>query len=158
LFGADGAANQALHWKNVAADVDRFRQDLLGALGLTKAQWQAYWNEMKTYRDQAVAHFDPKRVNIKSYPEFDLALESAYFYHDCLRAELAKIGVTQMPVSLRDYGDDFAAQSHDIAKAALSATESRLACPRFELIPGRPQVIIERRRGKWRTPPRSPFL
>jgi hypothetical protein len=123
LFGADGGGNQTLHWKTLATDEDQFRQDLLKALGVNEDQWVANWHEIKTYRDMAVAHFDPRRVSIKTYPKFDLALESAYFYYDYLRAELAKVGVTQMPASLRVYSDDFANQSRDIAKAALNATK-----------------------------------
>jgi len=121
LFGAD---NQAVHWKTLAADADQFRLDLFAAVGVTKAQWVDYWEEMKTYRDKAVAHFDPKRVTITNYPKFDLALEAAYFYYDYLRKKLAKVGVDQMPTSLREYGREFADQSRDIAKAALNATKS----------------------------------
>jgi len=123
LFGADGGNNQALHRKTLTADADQFRQDLFNALGIKEDEWKAYWQEIKTYRDRSVAHFDPRRVEIKTYPKFDLALESAYFYYDYLRAELAKVGVTQMPASLRDYSDDLADQSRDIAKAALIATK-----------------------------------
>jgi hypothetical protein len=124
LFGADGGNNETLHWKTLATDVDQFRHDLLGALNITKDQWVAYWTEMKDYRDMSVAHFDADRVHIANYPTFDWALESAYFYYDHLRAELAKVGIDQMPTSLRDYGQAFADQSHDIAKAALNATKS----------------------------------
>jgi hypothetical protein len=38
LFGADGGNNETLHWKTLATDVDQFRQDLLGALNITKDQ------------------------------------------------------------------------------------------------------------------------
>jgi hypothetical protein len=65
---------------------------------------------MKRYRDQVVAHHDQRRVKIKNYPTFDLALESAYFYYDYVVSELHKNGIDQQPKDLRAYGAEFAAQ------------------------------------------------
>ena len=79
---------------------------------------------MKRYRDQVVAHHDQRRIEIKNYPTFDLALESAYFYYDYVVSELRKNGIDQQPKDLRAYGADFAAQCRDIAAAAIDATKS----------------------------------
>jgi hypothetical protein len=79
---------------------------------------------LKRYRDQVVAHHDQRRVGIKNYPTFDLALESAYFYYDFVVAELRKSGIDQQPKDLREYDAEFAAQCRDIAATAMGATRS----------------------------------
>jgi hypothetical protein len=124
LFGSEDEQNQPVHWKNIALDPDGFREHLLSRLGIYESKWRSYWTEMKRYRDQAVAHHDQRKVEIKNYPKFDLALESAYFYYDLVVSELRKIGIDQQPKDLRAYGDEFAAQCRDIAAAAMAATKS----------------------------------
>jgi hypothetical protein len=124
LFGSDDGTSQPVHWKNVALDPDKFRKDMFSSLRIYESKWRSYWSEMKRYRDQSVAHHDPRRVEIKNFPSFDLALESTYFYYDFLISELRKFGVDQYPEDLQDYGKAFAAQCHDIAKAAFDATNS----------------------------------
>jgi hypothetical protein len=123
LFGSDDNQNQPVHWKSVASNPDNFRKSLFSTLGIHESKWRSYWQEMKTYRPQAVAHHDQRRFSIKAYPKFDLALDSAYFYYDFARAELGKLGVDQRPERLKDYGDAFAAQCRLIAPAALEATQ-----------------------------------
>lgn len=77
---------------------------------------------MKRYRDLSVAHHDPRRVEIKNYPTFDLALEFAYFYYDFVVSELSKHGIDQQPKDLRGYARDFGAQCNGIARAAIEGT------------------------------------
>jgi hypothetical protein len=122
LFGSDDEQQQPVHWKNVASNPDDFRKDLLSQLGIYESKWRSYWAEMKRYRDQVVAHHDQRRVEIKNYPTFDLALESAYFYYDFLVSELRNNGIDQQPHDLRAYSTDFAAQCRDIAAIAMAAT------------------------------------
>jgi hypothetical protein len=124
LFGADDDQNQPVHWKNLTTDADQFRKEMFSTLDIYESKWKSYWAEMKRYRDQSVAHHDFRRVQIKTYPQFDLALESSYFYYGYVVSELTKYGINQQPKDLRAYGRDFANQSHDIATAALEATKS----------------------------------
>jgi hypothetical protein len=124
LFGSDDEQNQPVHWKNIASDPEQFRKDLFSRLRIYQSKWRSYWTEMKRYRDQVVAHHDQRRIEIKNYPTFDLALESAYFYYDYVVSELRKNGIDQQPKDLRAYGADFAAQCRDIAAAAIDATKS----------------------------------
>lgn len=124
LFGSDDAQNQPVHWKNIASDPETFRKELFASLGIYESKWRSYWTEMKRYRDLSVAHHDARRVEIKNYPTFDLALESAYFYYSFAVSELRKLGVDQQPKDLRAYSKDFAAQCHDIATSAIQATAS----------------------------------
>jgi hypothetical protein len=107
-------------WRPIPTSFERS----YSALKIYESKWRSYWTEMKRYRDQSVAHHDPRRVEIKNYPSFDLALESAYFYYDFVIKELSKSGVNQHPKDLKAYGEAFAAQCHDIAKAAADATSS----------------------------------
>jgi hypothetical protein len=124
LFGSDDDEKQTVHWKNVVPDVDAFRHDLLSRLNIPQETWKSYWDDIKRYRDQSVAHRDQRRVEIKAYPTFDLALLSAYFYYEVVVAELSKLGVDRLPKDLKDYGDAFADQCRDIATAAMKATQS----------------------------------
>jgi hypothetical protein len=123
LFGSDDNEKQTLHWKNVVPDVDAFRHDLLSRLNASPEQWKSYWDDIKRYRDRSVAHHDQRRVEIKAYPTFDLALLSAYFYYEVVVAELLKLGVDQSPNDLKAYGEAFAHECRDIATAAMKATD-----------------------------------
>jgi hypothetical protein len=96
---------------------------MLKAIGISGELWNEYWVEMKTYRDHAVAHFDPRQsVTIARYPSFDLALESSYFYYTYLRAELAKLGEGLLPEDLEQYSLQFAKKCGEVAAAAPNAT------------------------------------
>jgi hypothetical protein len=78
---------------------------------------------MKRYRDQSVAHHDIRRSEIKNYPKFDLALESAYFYYEYIDDQLRMMGTVLKPSDLREYSKSFAAQCREIATAAMNATD-----------------------------------
>ncbi len=131
LFGSDDSETQPVHWKSIATDHDAFRKDLLSALAISQAEWNDYWTEMKTYRDRAVAHFDPRQVSIARYPDFDLALKSTYFYYKYLRAELALLGEGLLPEDLEEYSRTFAKKCAETAAAALDATKSIISEPRY---------------------------
>jgi hypothetical protein len=124
LFGSDDDEHQPLHWKNIVSNQVQFRSDLLSSLGIYESKWRSYWSEMKRYRDQSVAHHDLRRFEIKNYPKFDLALEAAYFYYAFVVDQLRKMGIDQQPSDLREYSKAFAAQSRDIAIAAMKATDT----------------------------------
>lgn len=122
LFGSDDEEHQKAHWKNVVPDKDAFRTSLLKAMEIDGKAWDAYWKEMKTYRDQNVAHRDFSNPNVTHYPKLDLALESSYFYYQYLIAELRKQGVKSYPDDIREYCRKFAEQAKTIADKALTAT------------------------------------
>lgn len=124
LFGNDDKDKQPVHWKSLSSDHDQFRKEMFSELNISKDKWQDCWEEMKRYRNRAVAHFDPLQVEILNYPKFDLALKSAEFYYLYLRGELATLGEGLLPENLADYGDAFAKQSNAIAEVALHATKS----------------------------------
>jgi hypothetical protein len=125
LFGSDDSEKQAVHWKSIVQDHEQFRKEMLKVSAISRADWDAYWLEMKTYRDHAVAHYDPRQnVSIARYPAFDLALKSSYFYYTYLRAELSKLGEGLLPESLEEYGQRFAKKAGEVAAVALDATRS----------------------------------
>jgi hypothetical protein len=69
-------------------------------------------------------HHDPGRRNILNFPNFNLTLESAYFYYDYANGELQALGFQENPKDIRRYAMDFANQSKVIAAAAMEATKS----------------------------------
>lgn len=120
VFGSDG---EATHWKKIVppANQDRFRDDLLAAVGVTADEWAAYWKEMKAYRDNLVAHhIELKRV--ANYPVLDLAIKSSFFYYSYLIQELRSLGETRYPDDLQIYCGAFANQTREIAAAAVAST------------------------------------
>lgn len=120
VFGSDG---EATHWKKIVppASHDQFRDGLFGVVGVTAEGWAAYWNEMKAYRDNLVAHhIELKRV--ANYPVLDLALKSSYYYYSYLIKELRSLGETRYPDDLQIYCEAFESQVHEIAAAAVAST------------------------------------
>ena len=120
LFGLDGDV-QSVHWKAVFDDHDAFRDGLLQHLGLDGASWRDYWTEMRTYRDQYVAHLDAKRA-ADAYPELGTALASATFYYQELLSLLRAEGIERYPSDLADYYEQFRVQALDVATRATGAT------------------------------------
>ena len=120
IFGSD---TEATHWKHIvpAAEHERFRQDLLAAIGLTADEWAAYWSTMTDYRNKQVAHYEELPLG-SNYPALDHALSSSYYYYQYLIAELRVLGETKYPNDLEVYSGNFAKQARQIAECALKAT------------------------------------
>lgn len=118
VFGTD---SEPTHWKRLVADHDAFRKDLLASLKVDEAGWEKYWQRMRDYRNDYVAHH-VEESRVDKYPELDLALESSYFYYAFLIKEWRASGDSRLPDDLRDYGANFAGQAKEIAKNALAAT------------------------------------
>ncbi len=118
IFGSDA---EPTHWKRVVPELQHevFRADLLSAMKIDEPVWAEYREEMKTYRDTQVAHYQEGATH---YPRLDLALESSYFYYTYLLTELRRMGETRFPDSLREYANRFASQSAEIARVALDST------------------------------------
>ncbi len=120
IFGSDG---EETHWKNIvpATEHDQFRQNLLATLKITADQWTSYWQEMKKYRDNLVAHhIEASRV--PSYPSLDIALQTSFIYYRYLISELRALGEMRYPDDLQSYCAQFGDQVREIAKAAVAST------------------------------------
>ena len=128
LFGSDHEEHQPMHWKNVVPreEHEGFRAGLLNALGVPQKTWEAYWQQMKEYRDNHAAHFNAEFLrpeNDPHYPEFDLALEAAYFYYDWILKDMRNPGVQlRYPEDIRDYCRRFSEQASEVATKAISST------------------------------------
>jgi hypothetical protein len=109
LFGSDDEEHQQVHWKNVFADEAEFRTSLVAHAGLDQEAWLAYWQHMKAYRDQRVAHLDFSRRDVTHYPDLGGALSSAVYYYSRLVHELRVLGDRRFPDDLREYYEAFQA-------------------------------------------------
>lgn len=118
-FGGDGEEG---HWKDIVTDPDSFRSEMLEQLKIDHGQWEAYWLEMKHYRDTVAAHasYDPD-IPI---PCLDIALESAFFYFRYLIKHLGDLGISRKPDDLRLYAMTFENLAEKVAQAALNATKN----------------------------------
>ncbi|WP_299491281.1 hypothetical protein [uncultured Shewanella sp.] len=119
VFGSNAEPS---HWKGVVEDHNKFQIELLTVLGIDEEKWSGYWEEMKIYRNEAVAH-DFDDTNITHHPTFDIALNSCHFYYGHLIKNLRDLGSTQFPDSLKEYSDDFTEQIRSIAEIAVNATK-----------------------------------
>lgn len=120
VFGSDG---EATHWKKIVPPEkqDQFRDDLFLEIGVTADEWAAYWNEMKAYRDNLVAHHIELN-KVGNYPVLDLALKSSFFYYRYLINELRALGEARYPDNLQVYCGAFESQAREIAAVAVTAT------------------------------------
>jgi len=118
IFGANG---EPTHWKGVVDDPAKFRTELLLKLEISQEEWEQYWNHMKDYRDELVAHFEAG-TDVSTYPDLDIALKSSCFYYNYLYVVIneGKIEPTQF---LEEYAERFYEQSKEIANTAYSATK-----------------------------------
>lgn len=123
LFGSDDASNQPTHWKNIFSNHQDFCDRLMKHLNTDQPQWHSYWEEIKRYRDQMVAHHDIRRITIRNYPILDIALQATFFYYQEIIRELRATGVRRYPEELEQYCNDFAIQAEPIAQKALNSTE-----------------------------------
>jgi len=126
IFGTD---NERTHWKNVVTCPDEFRKKLFEHMGVDEPTWNAYWKEMKKYRNTHISHNDKPDSSSEKYPQLDLALKSSYFYYAFLVDELKKREVFgskqkfKFPDSLEEYSKKFVEQSIKVAKKAMDATK-----------------------------------
>lgn len=123
LFGSDDEDHQQVHWKNVFDDEAGFRTGLLAHVGADQTEWTAYWQQLKSYRDQHVAHLDFSKRDVTHFPDLDQALASAVYYYQRLIAELRALGEKRFPDDLGIYYADFLEQAREIAEAATVGTK-----------------------------------
>jgi hypothetical protein len=122
LFGSNDEEHQQVHWKKIFADEAAFRAGLLAHNHLDQNAWDGYWQVMKNYRDQQVAHLDFNRRDVMHYPNLEPALLSVFFYYSRLIAELRALGEARFPDDLSTYHEAFLAQAAEIARAATACT------------------------------------
>lgn len=120
IFGSNG---EATHWKKIVPPTDhnQFRAELIKMLGITEQEWEAYWNELKNYRDNQVAHHI-EIYKVSNYPSLSLALKSSFFYYKYLIKEWRLLGETTYPNDLESYCIAFEEQVREVASQAVKST------------------------------------
>lgn len=76
LYGSNA---EPTHWKELVIDHEKFRSELLSTLDIDSKTWADYWNHMKYYRNEYIAHDLDEKI-VDTFPTLDLALESCYFF------------------------------------------------------------------------------
>jgi hypothetical protein len=123
LFGSHDEDHQQVHWKNVFLNQDAFRSGMLQFISLSQSGFEAYWKEMKAYRDRHAAHLDFDKPRPDRWPLLGHALPSSYYYYAQLLPALRARGMTRYPDDLQSYGEAFLVQARDIAGVAMLATK-----------------------------------
>ena len=118
------------HWQKLAVGPTNtlrtsFRKGICAHLGISEAEWESYWEDMVTFRDQYVAHRDFTSRN--PVPLFDRALEVAFFYDEWVRRLIAPDILDTRP--LREvYANSSRLVALEIA-SAVQATEAKPIIP-----------------------------
>jgi hypothetical protein len=119
-----GSTSDATHWTSNVLDRAAFRTGLLEKLKVTKDEWIAYRERVKTYRDKVIAHYDNNSTVI-DHPDFCLALKACFYYYDMLISQLKRGSIsTSYPESLDDYYEESLAQAKVFSETAYKATKS----------------------------------
>ncbi|HFN1201482.1 TPA: hypothetical protein ACHBXG_004834 [Klebsiella pneumoniae] len=101
-----GSNNESTHWKYSIDDHEDFRSILFDEIGLTNAEFTAYWKKMIDFRSNIIAHFNYDFFLEGSTPEFYTAIAAACSAHKYLRKHLpAGVNYTG-PTDLKVYGQD----------------------------------------------------
>jgi len=120
-FHLFGYHNDDLHWKQIVADIEAFRQQLFDHVNMTEDEWKSYREEIKTYRDKDVAHIEVRPAS--QVPEMGIALKTATYYYDYVLKELARFGdYSNWPKDLTDYHQKSLEQTKRIIETAYPAT------------------------------------
>lgn len=115
LFGSDDTHHQHLHWKNIFNE-DRFRAGLMEALEISIDDWATYWRELVNYRNELAAYRDLNPVT-RNYPNFDIAIKVAAFYHEQLVEFADARGVTMQGPGLIEHFETCAAEFREWASS-----------------------------------------
>ena len=120
-FHLFGYHNDDLHWKQVVADIDAFRNQLLSHVNMTENEWKLYREEIKTYRDKDVAHIEVRPTS--HVPEMSVAQKAVTYYYENVLKELTGFGdYSHWPKDLSDYHQRSMEQTKRIVESAYLAT------------------------------------
>ena len=120
-----GSWDEDTHWTRVIPKErhEQVRAGLLKAVGLTPEEWEKYWNNIVSYRNQMVAHHDLD-ATVDNYPHYDVAILAANFMFDQLRniADANLLG--GIPTSLERWSKTVAGNMSAIVRKAFEASAS----------------------------------
>lgn len=97
-----GEHKEPHHWKNVVKNKAVFKSGLLNCLGTDGKGLDDYWNAVRTYRDEFVAHLDSAET--MHIPEMDWAYKSVLYYFEEIIEEYQTGAMHQgIPTDLKFY-------------------------------------------------------
>lgn len=100
LFGNNSDQH---HWKKIVANPDLFKANMLKHCKLTSEELDSYHKEMKSYRDQFVAHLDSKLI--MQVPDLTNAINTTEYYYAYIYKELDDKSRFDFLKNLNDYYD-----------------------------------------------------
>ncbi len=122
-FHLFGYHNDDLHWKCVVSDNEKFRNGLFNYLCLSNGEFEAYWNEIKAYRDQDIAHIEIRPVS--NVPDMSIALKACNYYYKNVLKELSTFrDYSNWPDDLMEYHQRSLEQAEYIVSVAYEATKN----------------------------------
>jgi hypothetical protein len=122
-----GSSNEPTHWSShiPIEEQDTFRKGLLKQLSLSNEEWKTYWNSVKDYRDNHIAHHQ-RNSNVIHYPNLDHALIACFCYYHFLINELRMLKINgypnNLPDNLEEYYQRFLAQVAKFSRVAYRST------------------------------------
>lgn len=120
---AFGSRGEATHWSNHVADPDAFRAGLYARLGVSEEEWRTYWESIKNYRDEVVAHH-VSASKVTHYPDLGCALQACFYYYGILIKQLRQLSVFDYPEDLEDYYKRSLEQACRFSELAYGATRA----------------------------------
>jgi hypothetical protein len=118
VFGTD---SEPTHCKTIVDNHASFRKGLLNCTGLDESGWSKYWQSVKDYRNNIIAHF--KKIPDLQYPSLDVIINSTFYYYNWLLKELDKRGIIQEPEDLEDYYHRCLNQAETFSEKAYNSTK-----------------------------------
>lgn len=118
-----GSRDEDTHWTKVISKDrhDEVRARLVDAIGLSQEEWEGYWNNIVSYRNQMVAHHDLDAI-VDKYPHYDVAILAANFMFDQLRGVADADSLDGIPTSLDRWSRAVAGNMSAIVKKAFEAS------------------------------------
>jgi hypothetical protein len=120
-----GSWDEDTHWTRILPEEKHaeVRAALLGKLGLSQSDWEAYHQEIVGYRNQMVAHHD-LAATITKYPHYDRAIVAADFMFDQLRNMADPDWLGGIPTSLDRWSTTVAENMSAIVQKAFQASSA----------------------------------
>ncbi len=97
-----GEHKEPHHWKNIVKNKSEFKSGLFTCLETDCNGFNVYWNIVRTYRDEFVAHLDS--VETMQIPKMDWAYQSVLYYFEEIIEEYQTDSIYQgIPTDLELY-------------------------------------------------------
>lgn len=99
-----GNHNDVHHWKKIVTDPDLFKSNMLQHCNLDSNEFDSYHKEIKSYRDQFVAHLDSAMTMY--IPDLTNAQNTTEYYYEFIYSELPNASKIGLPPNLNGYIND----------------------------------------------------